>query len=103
MLRAIQDKVALMSESGGRWLRIGPLTGIWPMTPWGVSPLREKLSLIRDALAATGNTPPGIVLSSAAGRYNGTVDEETVRLGPTAAAIRRAVTPSRARETLIIA
>lgn len=103
MSRAIQDKAALMSESRALWLRIVPLTGIWPLTPWGVSPLRDKLSLIHDALAASGNTPPGIVLSSAAGRYDGTVDEETVRLDPRAAAVRRAVSPGRARETLVIA
>jgi hypothetical protein len=73
------------------------------MTLWGRAPLEHKVESMSAWLsAALGDArPDGIVLSSAAAFFNGTVVPETVR-GQHGAGVRRAIAPLRARETLII-
>jgi hypothetical protein len=103
MAREIAAKAVQMEASGATWLRIALLTGLWPMTLWGRAPLEHKLESMSTWLsAALGDAQPdGIVLSSAAAFFNGTVVSETVR-SQHGAGVRRAIAPLRARETLII-
>lgn len=103
MQGAIVDKASKMSRSGARWLRITLVTGIWRNTAWGRSEPSAKLNALRSALRGTvaGNSIDGIVLSSAAGHFPGDVPEQRATT-TSGIAIRRAVAPLRARETLIL-
>ena len=78
------------------------LTGLWPTTQWGKSPLVDKLPGMAVALAAElgEDLPDGVVLSSAAGAHNGQLDETVT--SEDGIAVRRTVAPNRARETLIL-
>lgn len=100
---AIVDKAAKMSRSGARWLRITLLTGIWRNTVWGRSEPSAKLSALRTALGRTvaGHSIDGVVVSSAAGHFCGDVPEDRA-VTTSGIAIRCAVAPLRARETLIL-
>lgn len=76
---------------------------MWAFTNWAAQPLQSKLEDVVAALTQTlgGAAPAGVVLSSGAALYPGDVPEETVVVG-SAIALRRAVAPLRARETLIV-
>jgi hypothetical protein len=103
MVGAIGDKARQMKGSDAGWLRLTTFTGLWATTPWGLSPLAEKLPVMAEALAAElgGDVPAGIVLSSAAGLHNGEPDE-TVTDADYGIAARRAVAPVRGREAIIM-
>jgi hypothetical protein len=100
---ALTEKAGRMQRSGAQWLRILPLTGMWAFTSWATQPLERKLEDVVEALTETlgGAAPAGVVLSSGAALHGGDVPEESVVVG-SAVAVRRAVTPLRARETLIV-
>jgi hypothetical protein len=103
MADAIRAKAVRMADSGSSWLRMIPLTGLWVFTEWAREPLEVKLQAAASALAATlgSAAPSGVVLSSAAALYPGDVNEERAQYGP-AVAVRCAVRPLRARETMVI-
>ncbi len=100
---ALTDKAARMQRSGAQWLRVLPLTGMWAFTDWATQPLQRKLEDVVAALTQTlgDAAPAGVVLSSGAALYGGDVPKESVAVG-SAIALRRAVAPLRARETLIV-
>jgi hypothetical protein len=103
MVRAIADKAGKMEASGAQWLHVTALTGLWPFTSWGRSPLDSKLPVMSAALAEAlmDRCPAGIVLTSAAGLAPEGMTEEAVR-GKAGIALRSAVQPLRARESLIL-
>ncbi len=69
MVSAIAARARRMQNSGAEWLHITVLTGLWAFTPWGTSPLAEKLATMMAALdeALGDDRPAGIVLYSGAG------------------------------------
>ncbi len=102
MVHAIAEKAVKMKESGAQWLHITVLTGLWAFTVWAQSPLDEKLQIMMSALddVLDDQKPEGIILCSAAGLAASTTEETAqTRNG---VALRRAVRPLRARETLIM-
>jgi len=102
MAGAIADKASRMAESGAEWLRLIPYNHFFLLTHWAQLPLAEKLNKlayeVRSSLA--GRLPSGVIVSSGAG-LAGDVTEETIREAG-GIAMRRGVTPLRARETLIM-
>lgn len=102
MVGTIAEKAEKMEESGAQWLHITALTGLWAFTVWGQSPLDEKLRIMMSALddVLEERKPEGIILCSAAGLAPSTT-EESVQTS-NGAALRRAIRPLRARETLIM-
>lgn len=100
---ALTQKAARMQQSGAQWLRILPLTGMFSQTEWATRPLQQKLEDLVLALNGTfgDERPAGVVVSSAASLYPGDVPEEYVTSGD-AMAVRCAVGPLRARETLVV-
>ena len=87
------------------WLRICALQGLWLFTHWAALPLPEKLASMRHNIAAQLADHPhvdGVVISSAAAWPQGTFepDEHHDTLG--GYALRTAIPPLLARETLVI-
>lgn len=103
MAGVIAAKAESMRAAAADWLRIVPLTGLFAFTGWAQEPLGRKLEEMAVGLATEpdSRSPAGVVLSSAASLALGDVDEERVEAGP-AVAVRRAIAPVRARETLIV-
>jgi hypothetical protein len=101
------QKKARQTEGGRNvWLRLSALQGLWLFTSWGTMTLAEKLETMRENLHATLSEHPhvdGVVLSSALAWPQGNVtpDEHYDEHG--GHALRCAVPPILARETLIVA
>jgi hypothetical protein len=103
MVSAIAAKARRMQNSGAEWLHITVLTGLRAFTPWGKSPLAEKLSMMMAALdeALGDDRPAGIVLCSGAGLTPEVKAEDAAQAH--GSALRRPINPLSGRETLIMA
>lgn len=106
----IEKAVKQMSGSGARWLRLVPHNFLFLETAWAQLQLADKLGALANNLSRltyTGDSgaadthPAGVVISSGAGLAHSTVKEETVQ-SQSGVALRRAISPHRARETFII-
>lgn len=87
------------------WLRICALHGLWLITHWANLPLSHKLASMRQNLLSQLSDHPhvdGVVISSASAWPQGTIepDEYEEELG--GFALRCAIPPMMARETLIV-
>jgi hypothetical protein len=105
LVTAVQEKAAKMAESNARWLRIAVYNGLWPLTPWGRAPLTwEKVEALRVPLTQALDTYAidGIAVSSAAGLSGENVSENEVSTDAELA-LRVAIRPLRARETITVA
>lgn len=105
----IADRLAQKAHQtlGGErvWLRICALQGLWLFTHWGTLALPEKLASMRHNIISQLAGHPhvdGVVISSAAAWPQGTVepDEHEDELG--GYALRCAIPPMLARETLVV-
>jgi hypothetical protein len=100
------DQKARQTEGGQNvWLRICPLQGLWPFTPWGQLGLPDKLASMRQNIAsglARHSHVDGVVISSASGWPQGTINPDEYADDAGGYALRCAIPPIRARETLII-
>lgn len=103
MTSAIAKKAEQMAASGADWLRLIPYNNFFLLTRWAQLPLAEKLEMLEAQLRSSlaGRLPAGVAISSGAGLQPGPISPETIRHG-TAVAMRRQITPLRARETHII-
>jgi hypothetical protein len=87
------------------WLRICALQGLWLFTHWASLPLADKLTSMRQNILSQLSDHPhvdGVVISSASAWPQGMIvpDEYEDELG--GFALRRAIPPMMARETLIV-
>jgi hypothetical protein len=87
------------------WLRICALQGLWLFTQWASLPLADKLATMRQNLLSQLSDHPhvdGVVISSASAWPQGTIvpDEYEDEFG--GHALRCAIPPMMARETLIV-
>jgi hypothetical protein len=100
------DQKARQTEGAQNvWLRICALQGLWLFTQWASLPLADKLATMRQNLLSQLSNHPhveGVVISSASGWPQGTIepDEYEDELG--GYALRCAIPPMMARETLIV-
>jgi hypothetical protein len=103
MVRTLAAKVERMETSGAGWLHATVLTGLWAFTPWGSGPLADKAPTMSAALSeALGDRlPQGLVLTSAASLASGDFELETAE-SPAGVSLRTAVSPLRARESLVL-
>jgi hypothetical protein len=100
------DQKARQTEGAQNvWLRICALQGLWLFTHWASLPLAEKLATMRHNILSQLSDHPhvdGVVISSASAWPQGTIipDEYEDEFG--GHALRCAIPPMMARETLII-
>jgi hypothetical protein len=87
------------------WLRIVALQGLWLFTQWGSLPLADKLATMRRNILSQLSDHPhvdGVVISSASAWPQGTITPDQYQHDFSGHALRRAIPPMLARETLII-
>jgi len=100
------DQKARQTEGAQKvWLRICALQGLWLFTHWASLPLGDKLATMRqNVLSGLSNHPhvDGVVISSASAWPQGTVDPDEYDDEVGGHALRCAIPPMMARETLII-
>jgi hypothetical protein len=87
------------------WLRFTALQGLWLLTRWGQLGLPGKLATMRPNIMHALSGHPhvdGVVLSSALAWPHGTIDPEEHADQSGAYALRVAVAPMMARETLVV-
>lgn len=103
MVRVIAEKAERMQASGGQWLHVTVLTGLWAFTDWGRGSLPSKAPIMSSALKAAleDRCPAGIVLTSAPGLAPEGMTEETAE-GPAGISVRISIQALRAREALIL-
>jgi hypothetical protein len=100
------DQKARQTEGAQNvWLRIVALQGLWLFTQWASLPLADKLATMRQNILSQLSDHPhvdGVVISSASTWPQGTIvpDEYEDELG--GFALRCAIPPMMARETLIV-
>ena len=100
------DQKARQTEGAQNvWLRICALQGLWLFTHWASLPLADKLATMRQNIVSQLSDHPhvdGVVISSASAWPQGTIspDECEDELG--GYALRCAIPPMMARETLIV-
>ncbi len=100
------DQKARQTEGAHNvWLRICALQGLWLFTEWASQPLTDKLVTMRQNILSQLSGHPhvdGVVISSASAWPQGTIepDEYGDELG--GYALRCAIPPMMARETLIV-
>jgi hypothetical protein len=101
------QKKARQTEGGRNvWLRLCALQGLWLFTSWGTMTLAEKLATMSENLAVALSGHPhvdGVVLSSALAWPQGEVTPGEHYDDDGGYALRCAVPPILARETLIVA
>jgi hypothetical protein len=99
----VAEKATKAREAGVSWLRLDARNGIWQLTHWSQSHLREKLQALRGIAQEALAGLDGLVLSSGALLGQGDYADEEVALEEAGAiALRRMIEPLRVRETLII-
>jgi hypothetical protein len=98
----IAEKAEQALGSGANWLRIDILDGLWQFTPWAALPLAEKLEGVAAHVRASLGRLEGVILSSGALFAQGVFADDDVSLADGLVGLRRRLTPSRVRETLII-
>jgi hypothetical protein len=98
----IAEKAEQALGSGANWLRLDVFDGLWQFTPWAGRTLAEKLEGLATPVRASLGRLEGVILSSGALLAQGEFDEEDVSLPDGLVGLRRLLTPSRVRETLII-
>jgi hypothetical protein len=87
------------------WLRICALQGLWLFTRWGQLGLQDKLATMRENLRSGLAAHPhvdGVVISSASAWPQGTIEPGEYSDAVGGYALRCAIPPIRARETLVI-
>jgi hypothetical protein len=100
------DQKAHQTQGAQRvWLRICALQGLWLFTHWATLPLADKLASMRHNIISQLSDHPhvdGVIISSASAWPQGTIDpdEHDDELG--GHALRCAIPPMMARETLIV-
>jgi hypothetical protein len=100
------EQKALQTEGAQNvWLRICALQGLWLFTQWASLPLAEKLATMRQNILSQLSEHPhvdGVVISSASAWPQGTIEpgEYEDELG--GYALRCAIPPLMARETLVV-
>jgi hypothetical protein len=100
------DQKARQTEGAQNvWLRICALQGLWLFTQWASLPLADKVATMRQNILSRLSDHPhvaGVVISSASAWPQGTIapDEYEDELG--GHALRCAIPPMMARETLIV-
>jgi hypothetical protein len=98
------DQKARQTEGAKNvWLRICALQGLWLITHWATLPLSDKLASMRQNILSRLSDHPhveGVVISSASGWPQGTIEPDEDELG--GYALRCAIPPMMARETLIV-
>jgi hypothetical protein len=100
------DQKARQTEGAQNvWLRICALQGLWLFTHWASLPLADKLATMRQNILSQLSHHPhvdGVVISSASAWPQGTIipDEYEDEFG--GYALRCAIPPMMARETLIV-
>jgi hypothetical protein len=101
----LDQKARQTQGAKNAWLRICALQGLWLFTQWASLPLAEKLATMRQNILSQLSDHPhvdGVVISSASAWPQGTIipDEYEDEFG--GRALRCAIPPMMARETLII-
>jgi hypothetical protein len=87
------------------WLRICALQGLWLFTQWARLPLLDKLVAMRQNILCNLSDHPhvcGVVISSASAWPQGTIDPDEAGDDTGGHALRCAIPPMMARETLIV-
>jgi hypothetical protein len=87
------------------WLRMCALQGLWLFTHWATLPLSDKLVAMRENILCNLSDHPhvgGVVISSASAWPQGTIDPDEYRDEAGGHALRCAIPPMMARETLIV-
>jgi hypothetical protein len=87
------------------WLRICALQGLWLITHWARLALPEKLASMRHNIISQLTDHPhvdGVVISSAAAWPQGTIEPDEYEDDLGGHALRCAIPPMLARETLIV-
>jgi|GEM_PF-4036100 len=105
----IADRLAQKARQteGARnvWLRICALQGLWLFTRWASLPLADKLATMRQNILSQLSDHPhvdGVVISSASAWPQGTIIPDEYEEELSGYALRCAIPPMMARETLII-
>ncbi len=100
------DQKARQTEGAQNvWLRICALQGLWLFTYWANLPLSDKLSSMRQNIESGLSDHPhvdGVVISSASAWPQGTIDPDEYEDEVGGCALRCAIPPMMARETLIV-
>ena len=101
----LEQKARQTEGAQNVWLRICALQGLWLFTQWASLPLEEKLATMRQNILSQLSEHPhvdGVVISSASAWPQGTIepDEYEDELG--GYALRCAIPPLMARETLVV-
>lgn len=101
----LEQKARQTEGAQNVWLRICALQGLWLFTQWASLPLDEKLATMRQNILSQLSEHPhvdGVVISSASAWPQGTIelDEYEDELG--GYALRCAIPPLMARETLVV-
>ncbi len=100
------DQKARQTEGGQNvWLRICALQGLWLFTQWASLPFADKLATMRQNMLSQLSDYPhvdGVVISSASAWPQGTITPDEYKDEFSGYALRCAIPPMMARETLIV-
>jgi|SRR5271154_1308549 len=100
------DQKARQTEGAQNvWLRILALQGLWLFTQWASLPLADKLATMRQNILSQLSDHPhvdGVVVSSASAWPQGTIEPDEYEDGLGGYALRCAIPPMMARETLVV-
>jgi hypothetical protein len=100
------DQKARQTEGAQNvWLRILALQGLWLFTQWASLPLADKLATMRQNILSQLSDHPhvgGVVISSASAWPQGTIEPDEYEDTLGGHALRCAIPPMMARETLIV-
>ena len=100
------DQKARQTEGARNvWLRVCALQGLWLFTQWASLPLAGKLATMRQSILSELSDHPhvdGVVISSASAWPQGTIEPDEYEDGHGGCALRCAIPPMMARETLIV-
>jgi hypothetical protein len=100
------DQKARQTEGAKNvWLRICALQGLWLFTYWANLPLSDKLASMRQNIVSGLSDHPhvaGVVISSASAWPQGRIDPDEYEDEVGGFALRCAIPPMMARETLIV-
>lgn len=105
LLGKVIGKAPQVAQSGGVWLRVDVLSGLWQFTPWSARGLDDKIEqLVRhiEPLLTGQTNLSGVVLSSGACQFNGEFEEQVVHGEASSLGLRTALPVGRCRETIII-
>jgi hypothetical protein len=99
----LREKTEQARKSGANWLRVDLQDGTWQFHPWAQLDLPAKVAALTpwQTLHSDGSLD-GVVFSSGCAFAQGSFKGESCRTPNNAFGLRRLITPSRVRESIVI-